>query len=111
MSPSAKNIQIQPSRKKGKKRASVILSNELSIYTIEGIKDKIVDTFKKYDEIEFKATDVKNMDLTFVQLLESIQKTAKTEGKKVEFNIDLKDENIILFENTDLNKIIKNKEI
>ncbi len=105
---SKSNIQIKTSTKKGVKKAKVLLTDELNIYTIEGIKEEIINIVKRYDEIEFSTKDVKNMDITFVQLFYSIITSVKDKGKKVTFDIKLPEENQVLFDNTDLTRIIKN---
>lgn len=96
------NIQIISSKNK----VTIILSNELTIYTIENIKDEIIKAVNKYDDIEISSNNIKNMDLTFVQLINSIQKSAIKKGKKLNVNIELNEENKILFENTNITRII-----
>ena len=56
------NIQIKPSKKKGESMVSIILENELTIFSIETMKDKIIDAVNKYSIIEFILKDVSNMD-------------------------------------------------
>ena len=107
MSTKRKNIQIKPSGKKGENKVKIVLSDELTIYTIEGVKDDIIESVNKYDKIEINAVNIKNMDLTFVQFINSIQKTSEKQGKLVTLNIDLNEENKVLFDNTDVARIIK----
>lgn len=101
-----KNIQIRLSKKKGESKAEISFSEELSIYTIEKLKDDVIKTVKEYDNIELIGNDIKTMDLAFVQLIYSIQKTSKNLGKNVSLKIKLDEENKTLFDNTDLTRII-----
>ena len=104
---STKKIQIKPSKKKGENKVEINLIDELTIYTIEGIKENIIEAVNKYQDIEIKGTDIKNIDLTFVQLLDSIQKTVTNKGKNLTLDIQLNDENKVLFDNTGITRIIK----
>ncbi len=101
-----KNIQIKPSKKKGEKKVSIVLKNELTIFSIEQLQSKIIDTVKKYDEIEFNLNEVSNMDLTFIQLFFSVKITADSQKKKVRFNENLSDDIKTLFINSDLYKVL-----
>lgn len=101
-----KNIQIKPSKKKGEKKVSIILKNELTIFSIEQLQSKIIETVKNYDEIEFNLNEVSNMDLTFIQLFFSIKRTADKLKKKVSFNENLSDDIKTLFINSDLYKVL-----
>jgi len=103
---STQKIQIKPSRKKGEKKVEIVLNDELTIYTIESAKDDIIEAVKKYDNIVINGTQIKNMDLTFVQLINSIQKSMEKTKKTLELNLVINDEIKELFENTDIKKII-----
>ena len=100
------NIQIRPSKKKGESKVSIILENELTIFSIEAMKAKIIDAVKKYDIIEFNLKDINNMDLTFVQLFYSIRKSAESLNKTILFDVNLSDDIESLFINSDLNKVL-----
>ena len=107
MSAKRKNIQIKPIGKKAENKVKIILSDELTIYTIEDLKEKITSTVNKYDKIEITADSIKNMDLSFVQFINSIQKSSEKSGKLVTLNIHLNEENKALFDNSDVTRIIK----
>ena len=102
-----KKVHIKPSKKKGENKVNIVLGDELTIYTIEEIKDDIINAIKKYDEIEINGANTKNIDLTFIQLIKSIQKTSEEQGKVLTLNIDLNEESKTLFDNTDVMRIIK----
>ncbi len=104
---STKKIQIKPSRKKGESKVEINLIDELTIYSIEDIKNDIINAVNKYETIEIIGKSIKNMDLTFVQLIKSIQKTAEKTKKNLILNIDLNEEQNVLFSNSDITKIIK----
>ena len=107
MATTNKNIQITPSKKKGEKKVSLVLENELTIFSIEKIHEKIIESVLKYDEIDFQLKNITNMDLTFIQLFYSIKVTSEKLNKKVVFNIDLAEDVKSLFINSDLYKVLK----
>jgi hypothetical protein len=107
MATTNKNIQIIPSKKKGENKVSVVLENELTIFSIEKMREKIIESVLKYDEIDFQLKNVNNMDLTFIQLFYSIKVTSDRLNKKVVFNIDLANDVKSLFINSDLYKVLK----
>ena len=101
-----KNIQIRPSKKKGENKVSIMLENELTIFSIENMKDKIIEAVKKYNIIEFKLNNISNMDLTFVQLFYSIKISTEKLNKKISFDVELSDDIESLFTNSGLNKVL-----
>lgn len=101
-----KNIQIKPSKKKGEKKVSIVLENELTIFSIEKIREKIIESVLKYDEINFQLKNITNMDLTFIQLFHSIKVTSDKLNKKVTFNSDLSEDVKSLFINSDIYKVL-----
>jgi len=101
-----KIIQIRPSQKKGESTASIIFEKELTLFSFEGIIDKIIDTVVKYDHIEFEFKAVNNIDLAFIQLIYSIKETAKAQNKKITFNMELLDDIKLLINNSDLGKVL-----
>ena len=94
---------ITPSEKDGDNKAKIKFNDELTIYTIETISESVIKGIKNYKEIEIDLSEVKSIDLTFIQLIDSIRKS----GKKVYINAKLSPENLTLFGNTDLLKILR----
>ncbi len=101
-----KIIQIKPSKKKGENKVSIILENELTIFSIEKIRTKIIESVLKYDEINFHLKSITNMDLTFVQLFHSIKASSGKLNKKVTFKAELSKDIKSLFINSDLHKVL-----
>lgn len=101
-----KNIQVIPSKQKGEKKATIILENELTIFTIEKLKNKMLETFEHYDTIEFNLKKVHNIDLTFIQLLFSLKNTAQKRNKKISLQADISEDIRLLLNNADLNKVL-----
>jgi len=106
MKTGSKNIQIIPSKKKGEKKTTIILEKELTIFSIEKIKDQIIDTYKSNEEIHFKLKDINNMDLTFIQLLFSLKQSAIKNKKIVTVESELSEDILSLLKNADLHRIL-----
>ena len=104
---SNKKIKIKPAKKKGESKVEIVLGEELTIYTIEDIRNDILEAVNKYNDIVLTGSEIKNMDLSFIQLIESIKKTIVNSKKKLTLNINLSEENRLLFDNTDISKVIK----
>jgi len=102
-----KNMLVIPSKKKGEKKVKIVFKNELTIFSIEDFKDQFIDTVINNDEINIDLKDVKNLDLTFVQLIYSLKITANKLKKKVSLNTDLSKDLMSLFNNSGLNKVLK----
>lgn len=99
-------IYLNPSKVKGESRIEITLKNELTIFSIENVKDKIIDAFNKYKKIDFKLKDINNMDLSFIQFFYSIKTTAESMKKEITFNINLSEDAESLIKNSDLAKVV-----
>ena len=103
----SKHVSITPYGKKGEKKARMTISKELTIYTIQEIRDIFLDAVDKYNELDIRITQVENIDLCFIQLIESLKKTAEEYGKKVFLSAELTDETKNLVENTGFDPILQ----
>ncbi|MEE4197898.1 MAG: STAS domain-containing protein [Bacteroidales bacterium] len=100
-------MQIKKAKSKGVKKVNILLDHDLTIYTIEEIKDKIIQTFNANQEIDFTLKNVNNLDLSFIQFLYSLSQSAKARGKRIVFTAEFNDEIQALLENSDIRKIFK----
>ncbi len=107
MSSNTKNMLITPSKKKGEKKVKITFSNELTAFSIESFKDQFMDSVMKNNQISIYLKDVKNIDLTFIQLIFSLKLTASKLKKEVSINAILSEDTRLLFNNSDLSKILK----
>ena len=100
-------MQIKPSKTKGVKKVKILLDNELTIFSIEEIKDKIVKTFFDNQKIDITLKNISNMDLSFVQFLYSLRISADKLNKEITYTTDFNDDIQSLFHNSDIDKIFK----
>lgn len=100
-------MQIKPSKTKGVKKVNILLDNELTIFSIEEIKDKIVKAFSDHKKIEFTIKNISNMDLSFVQFLYALNISAEKMNKEITYSTDFNDDIRSLFLNSDIYKVFK----
>lgn len=99
------NVLIIASKEKTEKKVIISCENDLTISTIEKIKDKIIDSFKKNEIVECTLKNVKTIDLTFIQLFYSMQISAKKLNKKLSFKVEFSEDMNSLLSDSDLKKI------
>ena len=100
------NITMIPSKGKESNGVTINMENELTIFSIESLKDHIIEAVKKYNNIHVNMKNVKNMDLTFIQLLYSMKNYALSQNKKFIINAELSGDMKTLFNNSDLTKVL-----
>jgi len=102
------NIHLEPSKKKNDKKIKIVFRNELTIFSIEGMKDEVNKALKNYEEINIEVKEVVNLDLSFVQLLHSLKLTAAESKKKLSLKVNISDDLKTLLDNSDLSKVLYN---
>lgn len=64
------------------KKAAVILKGELTVQNILEIKNTIGGAFQNYESIVVNQKEAAQYDLSYIQLLIALQKSAAAQGKK-----------------------------
>jgi anti-anti-sigma regulatory factor len=103
----SKHVTITPSGKKGEKKAKMTVEKELTIYTVLEIRESFMEAIEKYNELDVSIREVENLDLSFIQLIESLKKTAEEYQKKISISAELADETRKLVENTGFDPILR----
>lgn len=92
------NFNIEYKSNKGE--LDIILSGQLTIVSIKKITESVKTQLNnKAKKVSITVNDVENIDLTFVQLLQSIKNSGVKNGFEVEVSLKLPD---------DLSSLIKN---
>jgi ABC-type transporter Mla MlaB component len=92
------NFNIEYKSNKGE--LDIILSGQLTIVSIKKITESVKTQLNnKPKKVSITVNDVENIDLTFVQLLQSIKNSGVKNGFEVEVSLKLPD---------DLSSLIKN---
>jgi hypothetical protein len=76
---------------------------EASIKFEQEVHQKFFEIFSDYDEYIFNLKNIEVIDLPFIQLLLSIQKTVKSNNKKISFNIEIPENLLNIIENSGFN--------
>jgi len=102
-----KHVNITPVGSKSEKKARMTIERELTIYTALEIKEYFMQAIEDYDQLKIQIKDVENLDLSFIQLIESLRKTAEEYEKKIEISAELSDGTRSLVENSGFDPILK----
>ncbi len=89
MSKKNKNIKIT---QKNKETVVLDFSDNLTIDEAISIKESLSETMGKGENILIKGKKINNIDLTFVQLLKSFERTCIKEGKNISIDLELPEE-------------------
>jgi len=103
----SKHVTITPYEEEGAEKAEMTIRKELTIYTILEIKDNFLEAIEKYNELDVNIKEVDNIDLSFIQLIESLRKTAEAYGKTISVSAELTDETRDLVENIGFDPILQ----
>jgi anti-anti-sigma regulatory factor len=97
------NISFIPLNDTSVRTMEVNIEKEASIKFEQEVHQKIIDVFADYDKFIFNLKNIEVIDLSFIQLLLSIQKTVKSSNKKISFNIELPENLLSIIENSGFN--------
>ena len=103
----SKHVTIIPSGSKSENKARMIVEKELTIYTVLEIKENFIEAIGQYDALDIQIRNVENLDLSFIQLIESLRKTAEEYGKKITISAELVNETRSLVENSGFDPILR----
>lgn len=78
-------FQLKPGKGKNQKSISITLGGDFTINNIVELKKNITDALDSYDKIDLSVKNPDNIDLTAIQLLISLQKSAAL--RNTELNI------------------------
>jgi SepF-like predicted cell division protein (DUF552 family) len=107
MKTNSKHVSITPFGKKSEKKARMTIAKELTIYTVLEIKEHFMEALNEFNEINVHIHDVENLDLSFIQLIESLRKTAEEYEIKVSISAELSDETKTLVDNAGFDPVLK----
>jgi anti-anti-sigma regulatory factor len=102
-----KHVTITPCGEKGESKARMTIKKELTIYTVLEIKEYFLEAIEKYNELDIRIKKVENIDLSFIQLIESLKKTGEEYGKALSISAELADETRTLVENSGFDPILR----
>ncbi len=87
-----KNYKVSvPGKQKGKK-GTILLEGDLSISNSKPIYEELTKHYLSFDNLTIKFRNVDNLDLSVVQLIESIRKEREDQKKEVYIDAQLEGE-------------------
>ena len=107
MKTNSKHVSITPTGKKAENKARMTIKKELTIYTVLEIKEHFMEALNEFEEIEIQIKNVENLDLSFIQLIESLRKTAEEYDKQISISAELSDETHTLVYNAGFDPLLK----
>lgn len=84
-----KNAQLTCTSSPGSEPARIVLEGALTIRNAAGIRDELLEMLPRFDAFHIQVCQVVELDLSFVQLLLALRKSALTAGKKMTLEMDL----------------------
>ncbi|HKL38524.1 MAG TPA: STAS domain-containing protein [Bacteroidales bacterium] len=103
----SKHVTITPYGNQKENKARMVVEKELTIYTVLEIKENFLDAINQYNELDVQIKNVENIDLSFIQLIESLRKTAEEYDKKISISAELVDETQTLVDNAGFDPILR----
>ena len=73
-------------------KVQLIFEEELTINNVEEAKTIIDEAFENFEDIDIVCQNVRNLDLTFLQLFYAMYQTGKNENKMLNFNFNFSEE-------------------
>ena len=103
----SKHVTIIPSGNQKENKARMVVEKELTIYTVLEIKENFIEALGQYDHLDIQIRNVENIDLSFIQLIESLRKTAEEYEKEISISAELRNETRNLVENGGFDPILR----
>lgn len=103
----SKHVTITPFGEKSENKARMVVEKELTIYTVLEIKENFTEAIRRFNELDIQIRNVENIDLSFIQLIESLRKTAEEYEKKIFISAELMNETKTLVDNAGFDPILR----
>ena len=104
-------VNFMPSRRKTVKRININIEGELVINNIGLVKERMSDVFENYDHVDFVLSNISQIDLTPVQLFNTLKTIYEPQNKVVTVDSDLSKEDKQLMKKCGLLELITRKKL
>ncbi len=88
-----------------------VLKDQVLVNQIETVKKNLLSLIDKSNTIQIVGDNIKNIDITFIQILLALKKSAKIKNKQINFNLNLSEDIVVLLENNGFIEFNKNLNI
>ncbi|HYX07381.1 MAG TPA: hypothetical protein VE912_11665 [Bacteroidales bacterium] len=93
-------FQLKPGKGKNQKSASITIGGDFTINNITELKKSITDAIDAYDKINLSVNNPDNIDLTAIQLLISLQKSASVKNTELNLNFSVPEDLSLILEHS-----------
>jgi ABC-type transporter Mla MlaB component len=98
---------ITTSKSGRQKVGSISLEGELTLNHITALKKEMMDALETCDSLKLKIQNVTSVDLSWIQLLQSIRKTCRDSGKNVAIEMILNSDAELLLARTGFSSLLE----
>jgi|SRR5687768_9455060 len=99
---------IKISKSGGTNTCAISLEGELTLNNVTAIKKEMIEALEKCDSLQLRIHNVTLIDLSWIQLLHSLQKTYKDPGKIITIEMILNPDAELLFARTGFGSLLEN---
>lgn len=93
-------ILIEPDSGKKEEQVSIRLEGDLTIRNMEALKEKLAPLTEQAEKLSMEVRNVESMDLSFIQLIQSLSQSMTANGKGLSVSLSLQKEVKELLEKT-----------
>lgn len=79
---------------------TIVINGEFTVNNAEEMRQEILPIFEDNETLNIKLTEIENLDLAGIQVLYSLNKTAKNSGKTINFTFDISEEQSEVIKNS-----------
>ncbi len=97
--------------KKNNGELAIVFSGQLTISSIKKMTESLKLNIDNPKKVVISTKDVENLDLTFIQLIQSIKNSGKKNGYEVAVSIKLPEDLSSLLVNAGFGSLLQSKEI
>jgi anti-anti-sigma regulatory factor len=103
------HITTEAQKPGDKTSGKIVLEGELTLNNAGEIKTKLYEAMKKYPLLKVSVRNITAIDLSGIQLLYSLSKTAEEMNRSVTFDIALLPETTALFQKAGFRSLLQNQ--
>jgi ABC-type transporter Mla MlaB component len=96
--------------KKNNGELTIVFSGQLTISSVKKITESLKANIENPEKVLISVKDVENLDLTFVQLIQSIKNSGKKNGYEVSVSMKLPEDLSSLLVNGGFGNLLQTKE-
>jgi ABC-type transporter Mla MlaB component len=101
------SIKFIPSKRKKTRKVAVVLKGEMTINTALVIQNSVAELLPNFDVIDFSFSEITQIDLAAIQLIDLINKAGREDEKKLVFSFDLRADDRMMVQQAGFGKMLQ----